>query len=41
MYPEDDGIVRTVDEVMHAYYKDKRKLKWDTNLLQYASEENK
>ena len=41
MYAEEDGSIRTIDEAMHAYYKDEAKLKWDTNLLQYASDENK
>ena len=41
MYIEEDGSIRTIDEVMHAYYKDEAKLKWDMDLLQYAYDENK
>ena len=41
MYVEEYGSIRTIDEAMHVYYKDEAKLKWDTDLLQYASNENK
>jgi hypothetical protein len=36
MYLEADGSLRTVDEAFHAEFKEDAKLKWDTDLLQYA-----